>query len=390
MLKHLLFIFILIIPSQVGAQSKKFWNTGSAELTQVVEKLPFHYQNDLPFIEVKIKGKIYNFLFDSGAPTVISNAIYNELGLKISFESEVGDSQKSVQKQIFTVLPELSLGNIVFKNISAVVVDLTPPEFKCLQVDGIIGSNQMAILYWKINYLENSMLASKDLQSLINDDTFSKIPFKSNKQKTPFIKSKIENKDISMELDTGSSGKLQINSSEFAIEKNFSKDRYLISSGINSIGLYGPANVKDEYTFKINKFSLAELEFENKIFETGDLNLIGNKFLKDFEFILDWKKNNLYLKPIQQSETGYKSFGFSYRFIKNKAVISSIIKDKNIPLEMNDEILSINGVSLENLDHEQSCNYYLNRVEKNLSKITVVIKRGEAIKTFDVEKITYF
>lgn len=390
MLKHLLFIFILIIPSQIRAQSKKFWNTGSAELTQAVEKLPFHYQNDLPFIEVKIKGKIYNFLFDSGAPTVISNAIYNELGLKSSFESEVGDSQKSVQKQIFTVLPELSLGNITFKNISAVVVDLTSPEFKCLQIDGIIGSNQMALLYWKINYLENSMLASKDLQSLINDDTFSKIPFKSNKQKTPFIKSKIENKDISMELDTGSSGKLQINSSEFAIEKNVSKDRYLISSGINSIGLYGPANVKDEYTFKINKFSLAELEFENKIFETGDLNLIGNKFLKDYEFILDWNKNNLYLKPIQQSETGYKSFGFSYRFIENKAVISSIIKEKNIPLEMYDEILSINGVSLENLDNEQSCNYYLNSVEKNLSKITVVIKRGEAIKTSDVEKITYF
>ena len=390
MLKHLLFVCILFIPSQVGAQSKKFWNTGSAELTQAVEKLPFHYQNDLPFIEVKIKGKIYNFLFDSGAPTVISNAIYNELGLKSSFESEVGDSQKSVQKQIFTVLPELSLGNIVFKNISAVVVDLISPEFKCLQVDGILGSNQMALLYWKLNYLENSMLASKNLQSLINDDTFSKIPFKSNKQKTPFIKSKIENKDISMELDTGYNGKLQINSSEFAIEKNVSKDRYLISSGINSIGLYGPANVKDEYTFKINKFSLAELEFENKIFDTGDLNLIGNKFLKDYEFILDWKKNNLYLKPIQQSETGYKSFGFSYRFIKNKAVISSIIKDKNIPLEMYDEILSINGVSLENLDNEQSCYYYLNRVEKNLSKITVVIKRGEAIKTFDIEKITYF
>ena len=184
MLKHLLFIFILIIPSQVGAQSKKFWNTGSAELTQAVEKLPFHYQNDLPFVEVKIKGKIYNFLFDSGAPTVISNAIFNELGLKSSFESEVGDSQKSVQKQIFTVLPELSLGNIVFKNISAVVVDLISPEFKCLQVDGILGSNQMALLYWKLNYLENSMLASKNLQSLINDDTFSKIPFKSNKQKT--------------------------------------------------------------------------------------------------------------------------------------------------------------------------------------------------------------
>ncbi|WP_373739101.1 hypothetical protein [Kaistella sp.] len=120
------------------------------------------------------------------------------------------------------------------------------------------------------------------------------------------------------------------------------------------------------------------------------MNLVGNQFLKNYEFILDWKTNTLHLKPIIQPETTLKSFGFSYRFINNKAVISLIFRDKNIPLEMNDEIVSINDISLDNLHTEDSCKYYLNTIEKELSKITIRIRRGNEIKVFDLEKISYF
>lgn len=163
-----------------------------------------------------------------------------------------------------------------------------------------------------------------------------------------------------------------------------------MTKGINSVSTYGPAKETVEHIFRLNKLTLENEEFENQVLETGTLNLLGNQFLKNYEFILDWKKNNLYLKPVNQPQTNYESFGFSYRFVNNKAIIALVFKDKNIPLVMNDEILSINGISLENLNSEQSCQYYLNRIEKELSKITIKIKRGTDIKTFDLEKITYF
>lgn len=390
MLKYLLYLFIILLPSHFSSQNRNFFNTGTVKLGKSVEKLPLHFINDLPFVEVIIGGKAYNFLFDTGAPTIISSAIYKELGLESIFESEVGDSQNKVQKQTFTFVPEISIGNLTFKNVGAIVIDFTQPEFKCLEVDGLIGSNQMALLFWKINYLENSMLVSKDLKLLTNNNDYSTIPFKSNRQKIPFIKSKIKNKDISLELDTGFSGKIQINKNEFNVPENIPKDQYLLTKGINSVSTYGPAKETVEYIFRLNKLTLENEEFENQVLETGTLNLLGNQFLKNYEFILDWKKNNLYLKPVNQPQTNYESFGFSYRFVNNKAIIALVFKDKNIPLVMNDEILSINGISLENLNSEQSCQYYLNRIEKELSKITIKIKRGTDIKTFDLEKITYF
>lgn len=390
MLKYLLYLFIILLPSYFSSQNRNFFYTGTVKLGKSVEKLPLHFINDLPFVEVIIGGKAYNFLFDTGAPTIISSAIYKELGLESIFESEVGDSQKKVQKQTFTFVPEISIGNLTFKNVGAIFIDFTQPEFKCLEVDGLIGSNQMALLFWKINYLENSMLVSKDLKLLTNNNDYSTIPFKSNRQKIPFIKSKIKNKDISLELDTGFSGKIQINKNEFNVPENIPKDQYLLTKGINSVSTYGPAKETVEYIFRLNKLTLENEEFENQVLETGTLNLLGNQFLKNYEFILDWKKNNLYLKIVNQPQTNYESFGFSYRFVNNKAIIALVFKDKNIPLVMNDEILSINGISLENLNSEQSCQYYLNRIEKELSKITIKIKRGTDIKTFDLEKITYF
>ena len=57
---------------------------------------------------------------------------------------------------------------------------------------------------------------------------------------------------------------------------------------------------------------------------------------------------------------------------------------------MNDEIVSINDISLDNLHTEDSCKYYLNTIEKELSKITIRIRRGNEIKVFDLEKISYF
>lgn len=390
MFKYLLYVYITFLSIQISAQSRKFYNSGTAELQKPVESLQLNYLNDLPFLEVIINDKKYNFLFDTGAPTVISSAIFKELGLKNAFESEVGDSQKSVRKQTFTMVPEISIGNVDFKNIGAVVIDFTEPEFKCLRMDGIIGSNQMALLFWKINYLENSMLVSKDLKLLNNSGSFLKIPFKASKQKLPVINSKIIKKNISIEIDTGFNGKLQINKGEFNVPQNVAKEQYLVTKGINSVSLYGPAPEKIEYIFKLNKLTLANQEFENQVLETGSLNLVGNQFLKNYEFILDWKTNTLHLKPIIQPETTLKSFGFSYRFINNKAVISLIFRDKNIPLEMNDEIVSINDISLDNLHTEDSCKYYLNTIEKELSKITIRIRRGNEIKVFDLEKISYF
>ncbi|MET3535066.1 retropepsin-like aspartic protease [Chryseobacterium limigenitum] len=170
-------LFLILFTILISAQGKRFFEEGEVQLKNPVEKINLTYASDLPFVKVNINGKTYNFLFDSGAPTVISNAIYSELNLEKKHKSKVKDSQKNKQEQIFTQLPEMLVDNVMFKNIGVVVMDFNSSELGCFKIDGILGANQMAKLFWRINYSENSIETTKDLANFDLKDYETVIPF---------------------------------------------------------------------------------------------------------------------------------------------------------------------------------------------------------------------
>lgn len=145
-MRALLLLSFLMLLTNCNTTSKIF-DSGQAELKNNIETIELDYISDMPFVKVNIEGKTYNFLFDTGAPTVISSQIFQDLGLKKKAQGKVTDSQKNSKQQIFTLIPEMHVGAITFHDIGAIVLDFESPEFKCLQMDGILGANQMAKLF---------------------------------------------------------------------------------------------------------------------------------------------------------------------------------------------------------------------------------------------------
>lgn len=387
MMKKNLYLFFIFWMAAVPAQGKKFFESGEAVLQNPVEKISFNNASNLPLIQVLINGKQYQFLFDTGAPTVISYAVYNELSLKKKFRRNVGDSQKNKEEQIFTQLPEMKVGQIVFKNIGAVVLDLEGPEFTCLKIDGILGANQMAKLFWRINYSENILEATKDLNLFSTKSYETVFHFKTKLQKTPIIESQILGKKINLTFDTGFTGGIKI--SEGNYDPKNTEVKFVKTYGISSVGAFGAGKEVDSYHFRPNEFFLAGHPFNNEIVMTGSSNLLGNEFLKNFTFIIDWQSNVIYLHRLKTVIPKLESFGFSYRFIDFKAKVVLIFQDSGIPLKIGDEILSINNVSFENLDQATSCQYLLNRVESNADSLQVKVKREGEILDFMIEKKDY-
>lgn len=386
MKKNLMLFFICYITT-VSAQGKRFFESGEAVLKNPVEKINLTFANELPLIKVSINGKPYQFLFDTGAPTVISNAVYSELNLKEKHKRNVGDSQKNKQEQVFTVLPEMTVDQIVFKNIGAVVVDLEGPEFGCLQIDGIIGANQMAKLFWRINYSENLLEATTDLKQFSTEGYETVFSFKPKPQKTPMIESQILDKKINLTFDTGFTGSIKISQNNY--DPKNGKVKFVETYGVNSVGAFGTGKPLSSYHFRANELMLAGNKFENEIIMTGNSSLVGNEFLKKFKFIIDWENNKVYLHRIKSSPAKMESFGFAYRFIDFKAKVVLVFQGNDIPVKIDDEILSINDTSFENLNQESSCQYLLNRVEKSTDSITVKVKRDGKVLDFTVLKKEY-
>lgn len=371
----------------ISAQGKKFFENGEAELKNPVEKVNLNYQYEIPLVQVDINGKKYQFLFDTGAPTVISTEIYKDLNLKEKHVSTITDSQKNKQKQIFTEIPEMKIDHIVFKNIGAAVIDLKGIEFDCLKIDGIIGANQMSTLFWRINYSENSLEATNDLANFSMADYETVFNFEPKMQKTPIIKSKILGKKIDLTFDTGFTGLLKIQDKYYNPKK--ANQKFFETYGTSSVGAFGTAKPQVSHHFKPDEIFLDQQKFENQIIMTGGSDLLGNEFLNKFRFILDWKNNKIYLDRIKSDELTLRSFGFAYRFIDKKAKVVFLFNEKDFPIQFDDEILSINNINLENLDNETICNYVLNGVERDKDLIEVKLKRNGKILNFSLAKKEY-
>ncbi len=371
----------------MSAQGKKFFESGEAILQNPVEKINFTSANNLPLIKVLINGKPYQFLFDTGAPTVISHAVYHELNLKKKHRSKVGDSQRNKVEQIFTQLPEMKVGQIIFKNIGAAVIDLEGPEFLCLKIDGILGANQMAKLLWRINYSENILEATKDLNQFSTEGYETVFSFKTKPQKTPIIESQILGENINLTFDTGFTGGIKISDSNY--DPKNTKVKSLETYGVNSVGAFGAGKALASYHFRADEVLLSGQAFKNEIVMTGNSNLLGNEFLKNFIFVIDWKNNTISLHRLRTVTPKLESFGFAYRFIDFKAKVILVFQNSNVPLQINDEILSINNVSFENLDQATSCQYLLNRVESNADSLQVKVKREGEILDFTIKKKEY-
>ncbi|AZA74313.1 aspartyl protease family protein [Chryseobacterium indoltheticum] len=386
MKKYILAILILFTIT-VSAQGKRFFENGEAELQNSVEKINLTYTNELPFVKVNINGKIYQFLFDSGAPTVISTSIYSELNLKKKHRSKVTDSKKNKQEQIFTVIPEMKIDQITFKNIGAIVMDLKGVEFECFKIDGIIGANQMAKLFWRINYSENLLEATKDLTNFSKEGYETVFSFDPKPQKTPVIKAQILDEKINLTFDTGFTGTFRISNTEY--DPTNAKVKSVETYGTASVGAFGAGKHESSYYFKPENVLLDEQKFEDEIVSTGSSSLLGNEFLKKFRFIMDWKNNKIYLNRIKNYPAKLESFGFGYRFIDQKAKVVLLFSGNDVPLKIDDEILSINNVSLENLDKDSVCKYLQNRIERDQNSIDVKVKRDGKVLDFTITKKEY-
>lgn len=383
-----IFIFIVLI---LGCKpTKQIFNSGTVTSTNSMEVIDIFFINNLPFCNVEIGGVTYKFLIDTGAPTVISEEIYNRLGLRVIQKGEVSDSQKSSQIESFARLPALKMGNLIFNDIGCVVINFEKSELKCFIYDGIIGANLLAKMYVEFDYSNNKIVASKSITSFNTDNYNFALHFKPKIQKTPLIKGKVLSKPFVFTFDTGFNGDIDIpNTRElFAMVK--SKSKYITSYGINSTSLYGKSAEKQSISFK------SDLQFDgqilpNEIIVSGNNSaLIGNNFLKDFRFLIDWNKHMIYFKKNEDTkEKEISGFGIKYLFNGGKAIVVSKIENTTIPVNLGDQIIKINEVNFTNLTQNEICEFLINRVEKGQKKIKVSVKRNNEVLQFELNRVLF-
>jgi len=355
------FLVVILLAGCRGPSSVKLFARGSAPTTLLNDSVAFTREARLIIVPVVINGRTYRFLFDTGAPMLVSTELAQELGLKKVARKNVRDSQNLKQKLDFVALPNLTIGNTLFTDLVAVASDLTTaPAIGCMKIDGLIGANLMRLMIWNVDYQNQFLSFTNDFEGFKADTTALVLPFVTTASGSPKISLVVGSDSLkSVTFDTGSGGGLSY-SKQSASKSILKKAPHRSSYGYHSQGIFGAT--PDTLFYATQKLSIGDTSFPDFMSSVrGQMAkaLLGTQFFEHFEMVLNWREKKVYLSPnaqqIQQQKTARCIHPY---YVDGKIYVGNVLLNSaasNAGIEVMDEIVSVNGKQISPAGSEDYC-----------------------------------
>lgn len=287
-------------------RAAKYFKEGKTEQENFKVTVPFKISNGWIIVPVEINNQEYNFLFDTGTPTLVSKELAESLNLKVIDSVDVADVFNKKQTNQYTKIESIEIGKIDFVETVALINDFNSvPMWSSLNIDGFIGASLMQHAIWEIDF---------DKKQITITDNESKLSIPENTIENklfigyagiPAIACKINGEKVwNFSVDFGFNGDLVIPFSIFEKQKNNDQITDFKESKTNgAIGIYGKQdNTRVSYTGIID-----ELEFGNTILRDQKVyseqylgRRFGLDFFKIYRVILNW--NTKKIKLIENKE----------------------------------------------------------------------------------------
>lgn len=357
-------------------------------------QFPFILNNDHIIIKLTLNhSPPLNFIFDSGAgATLLNKKTADSLGLKAKFyRTNVGVSgthKVGVNKGVKLAIDGEKLGNINVLSSNTYFEELDNGE----EVHGVIGYAVLVRYITEIDY-EGGLISLYARDSYKYDGNGYELPIYIV-QNLPIGKATIDMYNgTSFEgdfmIDTGSRTEIIINSPTvvaFDMAENIGT-YYTVRATIGTSSRrtkmrYGRLSCLGLANYKFDDVPVA-LSSDNKGVLSLDLidGIIGNRMLKRFNIIFNYKDSKIYLKPniLIGKEYEVNLSGLSIAFVGGKPFLKNVVDrspaDK-AGLRNGDEIISINTVLVENMPPGKIRQSFLITDKK----INLVIRRNNKYK----------
>ena len=363
-----------------------------------------NYFTTIPYSEIKgkiimqaeLNGKAYNFIFDTGAPTAISQGLVEQLNLADSGKVELRDQSAIMDSMNVVNIERLKLGDVTFKNTPAVVIK-DMQMLGCFNIDGIIGSNILGNSVLQISS-KNKTLTITDKPGKLNLKRKNSIKMTTNPiQSTPYIKAYYLNGALSANesilVDTGMNGfyDLSVHAYSQAMEKVDVFTTLHKAKGSYSIGFHGVAEDSDSYKVFMPQLLIGKTNFTNVTVDTTTDNTsrIGSAVLDYGLMTLDFINKRFYFEPFEKSETidvNEKSWPISLSMKGEKIVIGIVWDDKlSGILKPGDEVLEFGRYNYKEMS---LCERLLTQVDtlNDAEIISVKDAASGEIKSFRLKK----
>ena len=335
----------------------KLMNGGTRSPIKAPTKLKTKAFYKLKLVQVEIEGEFYWFLFDTGAPMLVTPEIADKLKLKNRMSSHIKDSNNTKKKSYLSTLPEIKISGISFKNIGVFVAPMDAPIFTCYDIKGIVGANLMAKATWKVSEKE---IYIADRLDLFDTSKAEKVSFTTTTQKSPYIPASLDSIVFDrVLLDYGYTGGFDLTTADYLKHPEAYDSTWLQSFGYISTGLYG--SVFDTAYYQLQTLHINALEIPNVEVDRNDGNKqkIGCEVFNQYEIVLSWDENAFYFTPAPHEAIVHEDFGIAFTYMDSTFTLSSLSNYSDaiaLGIEIGDEILQLNNFTIANYE-EPFCEF---------------------------------
>ncbi len=397
-MKNITLLSLLIVFfASCKTQQPFTFNRGGAAQQFYYTTVPFEWVENKMIVPVEINGKTYRFIVDTGASNLVSETLYKEFDMPLLHKVVLTDQSGIKDSTLIVNMNNITLGNVLFRNIPAGVVNDSNAFLKCFGADGFIGSNMLRNSAVRFSLRDTTLTVTDNFLKLgLNSENSWGLKL-SPGQSLPFINIAMVNTNDSIGVtedvlfDTGADSFYSIcfrNFELFTPQNIFQQIAF--SAGGNTFGLHGNSADTLHYKLLLSLMLINNASLTNVVFTTnsGNNSAIGAKILKYGDITLDYKHKFFNFEPfIDEGENVYeKTFPIEPTLENNKALVGFVWDEalKEI-VSVGDRILFIDDVDYRNI---KPCEMIVK--PSGLSqkeKVTLTIEKNDGIiQKVEIEK----
>jgi len=365
------------------------FNTGSLSSANFHTEIPFEYEHNKIVIEASFNGVKGRYLVDTGAMCILFKDSTHAKTYPFIQEMNVGDASGKKQKAEIVRMPSIQVGDLVYKDIPTLYVDMFPGPFKCLGYDGIIGSNLLRFGAFKIDWETSKMIIADTYQSLGEEKINSSKMHVNKTQSSPFVKVEVNGKGVKwVLLDTGSgdSFSLETATANWLKRKAILDAPLYVSSGTNSHGAWGAG----EYSTSIYKITtkIGKVIFNNAIIESGEgKSKVGMDVFELGDFIFDYPQKRFFFSVDKADpKLTIQSFGIDL-IMENDTFVVNGLWDNTLAAQSDiskgDVVLDVEGLDFSKLT---PCEVFTSMKDfaENKDELTFLYRKPDGTETREV------